>query len=65
MKGYTLRNKMSFVAKLDPANIPCNEGRNPVQSLSWQLFNNDGLILFYRPEAQLVRFWAQSITTTP
>ena len=64
-KGSPLCNKMSFLAHLDPSYVPCDAGCNPVQSLSWQLFNNDGLILFYIPEAQLVRFWAQSTTTTP
>ena len=64
-KGSTLYNNMSFLAHLDPSNVPCDAGCNPVQSLSWQLFNNDGPILFYGPEAQLVRFWAQSTTTTP
>ena len=63
--GSTLRNKISFLAKLDPSNVPCGSGRNPVQSISWQLFNNDGLIMFYRPEAQLVRFWSQSTTSSP
>ena len=65
MKGSTLRNKMSFLAHLGPSNVPCHGGHNPVQSLSWHLFNNQGLILFYGPEVHLVRFWAQSTTTTP
>ena len=59
IRGSTLCNKMSFLAHLDPANVQCDSGRNLVQSLSRQFFNNDGLIMFYGPEAQPVRFRAQ------
>ena len=64
IRGSTLCHKMSFLAHLDPANVPWDPGRNRLQSSSSQFFNNDGLIMFYGPEAQLVRFWAQTSIPT-
>ena len=57
LKGTTLRTKMSVLANLDVSGVPCDGGRNPVQSFAWNAFNNDGIVLFYGPEASLVRFW--------
>ena len=59
----SLRSTNSLLAKLDVLHVPCDNGRNPLQSFAWNLFHNDGIVLFYGSEAQLVRFWASSTTT--
>ena len=56
-KGVSLRTKMSLFANLDVSGVLCDSGRNPVQSFSWKLFHNDGIVLFYGPEAAFVKFW--------
>ena len=63
VEGSSLRSKNRLLAKLDVSHVPCDNGRNPLQSFAWNLFHNDGIVIFYGSEAQLVRFWSSNATT--
>ena len=62
-EGTLLRSKTSLLAKLDVSHVPCESGRNPLQSLAWNTFHNDGVIVFFGSDAQLVRFWSSRATS--
>ena len=62
-KGMSVPSKISVFANLDVSGYPCDNGRNPVQRFAWNAFHNDGIVLFYGPEASLVRFWNTAATT--
>ena len=47
--GTSLRSKTSLLAKLDVSHVPCESGRNPLQSFAWNMFHNDGVIVFCDP----------------
>ena len=61
--GRTFRNKVSVLVNLHPARVPCDSGRNPVQSLSWQFLNNEGLLMFNGPRPNSFLLGKSSIPT--
>ena len=60
VEGTSLRSKISLFAKLEVSHVPCENNRNPLQSFAWNMFHNDGIIIFYGSEARLVRFWSNN-----
>ena len=64
-KGSTIRSLKSVLTNLDLGGFPCDGGRNPIQSFAWSLFHNEGFVLFYGPDASLVRFWGPTGSTEP
>ena len=63
LEGSSVCSRNSLLAKLDVSHVPCDNGRNPLQSFAWNLFHNDGIVIFYGSEAQLVRCWSSNATT--
>ena len=63
VEGCSLRSETSLLTKLDVSHVPCENRHNLLQSFAWNLFHNDGIVIFYGSEAQLVRFWASSGNT--
>ena len=63
VEGTSLRSKTSLLAKLDVSHVPCESGCNPLQSFAWNMFHNDGVIVFFGSDAQLVRPWSSSATS--
>ena len=64
-KGTTVRSLKSILTNLDVEGFPCEGGRNAIQSLAWSLFHNEGFVLFYDPDASLVRFWGPTGAKDP
>ena len=63
--GTTVRSFKSVLTNLDVGGFPCEGGRNPIQSFAWSPFHIEGFVLFYGPNASLVRFWGPTGAKDP